>query len=298
MQQVLFFLIMSVFVGTAFGSDREKSVIVRQGGNQVSLHESISTDVSCYILQYCDKSCLLALRAVNKQWRDMLFFKVESIDFNCKTEKCFVSTYDTDDYEFKDLIYPLPIAYVDRFSDPKTMMLCYLLKKNYLDLNRISFENKSIDGMGLFFKMLSKNNFLTTLSFDNKSKYKDVMGAEGAKSLSEALKVNNTLTSISFDSNKLGAEGAISLSEALKVNNTLTKINLSNNNFSNEGVEELSEALKVNSTLHRIDLESNFINDECEKRFREVAKSKGDGFRFYLSNFSVLAGGVTIYVSR
>ena len=74
------------------------------------------------------------------------------------------------------------------------------------------------------------------------------MGDEGARALSEALKVNTTLTSLNLESaqqqeqdkdeqmhelshniktgNKISDEGAFALSETLKVNTTLTTLKL------------------------------------------------------------------------
>ena len=69
------------------------------------------------------------------------------------------------------------------------------------------------------------------------------IGAEGAKAMSEMLKVNKTLKSLTLNSeeekrkrnkmkeewmtgNSIGVDGAKALSEMLKVNNTLTSLNL------------------------------------------------------------------------
>ena len=70
----------------------------------------------------------------------------------------------------------------------------------------------------------------------------NMIGAEGAKAMSEMVKVNKTLTSLTLNSeeektvkekkedwmtdNGIGAEGAKALSEMLKVNSTLTSLNL------------------------------------------------------------------------
>ena len=40
------------------------------------------------------------------------------------------------------------------------------------------------------------------------------IGAEGAKHLAEALKINKTLTTIDLHGNKIGAEGAKAMAEA------------------------------------------------------------------------------------
>ena len=62
------------------------------------------------------------------------------------------------------------------------------------------------------------------------------IGAEGAKYVAEALKVNTSLTEIHLGGNNIGAEGAKYVAEALKVNTSLTKIHLSINNIGAEAV--------------------------------------------------------------
>ena len=47
-------------------------------------------------------------------------------------------------------------------------------------------------------------------------------------------------------SNEIGAEGAKAIGEALKVNTSLTEIDLNNNNIGVEGAKAIGEALKVN----------------------------------------------------
>jgi hypothetical protein len=99
--------------------------------------------------------------------------------------------------------------------------------------------------------------------------------------LSEALKLNSSVTSLSVRSNNslldsfslntanyARTEGAIKLSEALKLNTSLTSLNLSSNilllhcmltqytgnSIGTEGGIKLSEALKSNSSLASLDL--------------------------------------------
>src|SRR5690606_29195462 len=108
------------------------------------------------------------------------------------------------------------------------------------------------------------------------------IGSEGAIKLSEALKVNTSLTWLDLYSNGLVASfhshsiqiiklvGAVKLSEALKLNTSLTYLNLRGNNFcfisfspnadnsiSREGGIKLSEVLKLNSSLASLSLRSN-----------------------------------------
>ncbi|KFH71343.1 hypothetical protein MVEG_01643 [Podila verticillata NRRL 6337] len=77
----------------------------------------------------------------------------------------------------------------------------------------------------------------------------NLIGDNGAQALSEALKINSTLTTLNLRSNFIGDDGAQALAEALKTNSTLSVLDLSDNSIGNYGVQALSEALKTNSTI-------------------------------------------------
>ena len=62
-----------------------------------------------------------------------------------------------------------------------------------------------------------------------------------------------------LNGNNIGDDGAKSLSESLKVNSTLTTLNLCENNIGDDGAKPLSESLKVNSTLTYLSLCSMFL---------------------------------------
>eukprot|EP01104_Vermistella_antarctica_P005727 TRINITY_DN1627_c0_g1_i11.p1 TRINITY_DN1627_c0_g1~~TRINITY_DN1627_c0_g1_i11.p1 ORF type:complete len:145 (-),score=38.95 TRINITY_DN1627_c0_g1_i11:76-510(-) len=82
------------------------------------------------------------------------------------------------------------------------------------------------------------------------------IGAEGAKSLAEAIKNNTTITSLQLYlySNHIGDEGAKSLAEAIKNNmkeqSHLPKRSrdLFGNDIGDEGAKSLAEAIKNNTT--------------------------------------------------
>ena len=89
------------------------------------------------------------------------------------------------------------------------------------------------------------------------------IGAEGAKALADALKVNQTVTTLNLALNRIGDEGAKALAEALKVNQTVTFVNLSRNIIGVEGAKALVDALKGNRTVTTVDLDGNGIGDEA-----------------------------------
>ena len=92
--------------------------------------------------------------------------------------------------------------------------------------------------------------------------YYSFIGDEGANSLSQALRVNTSLTSLDLAFNSIGAEGANFLSEALKVNTSLTSLGLFNNSIGAKGANSLSQALRVNASLTSLDLSSTSISSE------------------------------------
>jgi Ran GTPase-activating protein (RanGAP) involved in mRNA processing and transport len=100
---------------------------------------------------------------------------------------------------------------------------------------------------------------------------------EDIKNLSDALKVNQTLTNLdlSFDGIYSG-EGIKILSDTLKVNQTLTTLDLSRNLLGKnvEDIKNLSDALKVNQTLTTLDLYGNDLgeNDLIGLSLRENLK--------------------------
>ncbi|KAI8596729.1 hypothetical protein EDD21DRAFT_419388, partial [Dissophora ornata] len=72
---------------------------------------------------------------------------------------------------------------------------------------------------------------------------------EGALALSEALKTNTTLTTLSLQDNSIEKEGALALSEALKTNTTLTTLDLRNNSIESEGALALTNVSKTSGFI-------------------------------------------------
>ncbi|KAL0235826.1 hypothetical protein GEMRC1_002408 [Eukaryota sp. GEM-RC1] len=96
--------------------------------------------------------------------------------------------------------------------------------------------------------------------------------------LSDALKVNDSITSIDLTDTYIDSEGAvlfadafkvnstitatIAFAQALKVNSSITHLDLQRTAIDIEGAVALAEALKVNSTVSVINLRFNAIDDE------------------------------------
>jgi len=83
----------------------------------------------------------------------------------------------------------------------------------------------------------------------------------GVKYLSDALKSNNTVTTLDLGNHKIGSDGAKYLSVALENNTTITRLNLYGNNIGPEGIMYLSDVLMRNTTITYLSLYNNKIGD-------------------------------------
>ena len=119
------------------------------------------------------------------------------------------------------------------------------------------------------------NDLLKTLFDDNKNEITFVgrdIDLLQSKQLSEALKENTSLISISLISNKIGDDGVKALAEALKENTSLTSIVIVDNNITDDGMKALAEALKENTSIQSISLFANNITNDGVKALAEALK--------------------------
>jgi hypothetical protein len=132
-----------------------------------------------------------------------------------------------------------------------------------INLNHIKHLSPLSDlgGIESFANLLVHNTSLIRLSFSEFC----FIGPEGAKLISEAIKMNSILQKINLSGNYIEDEGAKWISEAIKMNSSLQEINLSGNSIGEEGAKWISEGIKVNSTLQELNLSHNFIGDEGVK---------------------------------
>ncbi|KAF9309640.1 hypothetical protein BG006_005038, partial [Podila minutissima] len=110
----------------------------------------------------------------------------------------------------------------------------------------------------------------------------NAIGNNGAQALSEAVKTNPTLTTLSLVNNLLGDSGAPALSGALKINSTLTTLELQSNSIRHIGAQALSAALDVNLTLTSLNLEYNLTGDNGAQVLYEALK------QLYSDHFALL----------
>ena len=134
-----------------------------------------------------------------------------------------------------------------------------------LDLsNFVVFYNSFATTLSL---ALTVNTTVTTLNLQE-----TCLNSDGAYSISEALRKNNSLTTLDLSGNSIGDKGADSLSEALAVNNSLSSLHLSSNSISDEGATFLSRALKDNTSLTTLNLSDNSIEDDGASSLSEALK--------------------------
>ena len=98
------------------------------------------------------------------------------------------------------------------------------------------------------------------------------IGDEVAVALADALKENNSLTSINLERNHIGDEGAVALADVLKENSSLASLDLSLHNIGDKVAKALADALKANSSLASINLDSNHIGDEVAVALADALK--------------------------
>ena len=65
---------------------------------------------------------------------------------------------------------------------------------------------------------------------------------------------------VSLEQSGLVPASCVAIAEALKVNEVLTHLDLENNRIGDEGAKAIGEALRVNGVLNHIDLSSNNID--------------------------------------
>lgn len=89
-----------------------------------------------------------------------------------------------------------------------------------------------------------------------------------AQALSAFLKVNDTLTSLTLNNNKMNGDGVIDIVEGLKQNNTLKILDIGTNNIGDNGIVALSEALNGTNI-------TQLIIDNCKLDSNEKGQNYG-----------------------
>jgi len=138
------------------------------------------------------------------------------------------------------------------------------VSKWYSPKIQMKYAFLSAQGAKTLAEALKENQSVTSLDLEG-SKIK----ADGAKALAEALKKSKSLTSLNLWDNQIGADGAKALRVALEENQSLTSLVLTGNKIGANGAKELAEALKKNKSLTSLSLLGNQIGDEGAKALAE-----------------------------
>ena len=81
------------------------------------------------------------------------------------------------------------------------------------------------------------------------------------------------LQKLDLSSNTLSDDGAVTISDGLKSNNTLLELNISHNSITNKGIKVIAEAIQINLTLQNINISKNHISIEGLVYFMEAVKN-------------------------
>ena len=155
----------------------------------------------------------------------------------------------------------------DRVGDAGAKLLAEGLKTNRtvttLDLSDCHISD---EGLGNIAEVLKVNKTLQKLLLGLNPAITPI----GAKKLSEALKKNKSLRSVSLYRCNVGDEGTVHLSEAIRHNTTLEFLSLFHNNIGNEGGQQLVNALEQNDSLQKLELRCNPIRSGLIEQIERI----------------------------
>ena len=101
---------------------------------------------------------------------------------------------------------------------------------------------------------------------------KNTLSDDGAVTISDGLKYNNTLMELNISQNSITNKGTMNITKAIQVNTTLQKLDISNNILSDDGAAAISDGLKYNISLQELDISQNKITNKWAKMIGEAIK--------------------------
>ena len=120
------------------------------------------------------------------------------------------------------------------------------------------------------FFLLSIETFFHALAFNSTVSSLKLIEGRVTNLLTQALRVNTSLSSLDLSHNSIRSEKANSLFQALIVNTSLSSLDLSYNSIGDKGTNTLAQALIVNTSLSSLDLSHNFIGGKGENSFAQA----------------------------
>lgn len=150
----------------------------------------------------------------------------------------------TIDFTKQNISPSYTIQFLSRLRSNTTVTwLCYdrtqLQNEQLQDFNKLLLDNKVLLELWLSF------NHVTNI-----------------EPIKDGLVQNTTLLKLVLDGNIIGNEGAITISHILEHNNTLEDLHLVSCNIGNRGIRFINKSLKINKGLMTLNL---FQNDELEE---------------------------------
>lgn len=248
----------------------------------------LSRNMLGYVCQFVKLNSLASIGKVNTKFKKKICDKNKVPLFNVYLEERRNSRSITDmeevfcakDTEISFLAsWRIKLIEEDKYTssqiiDFETEIINCLLKRlcpqGELNLRWCDFGLER-DNFKSLTEALKVNQTVTSL---NLSDTKLELNSENMENLSDALKVNRTLTTLNLTNNFLGedAENIKNLSDALKTNKALTTLNLSGACLGRnaENMENISDALKVNKTLTSLDLGGNDLGENWEEDMQNL----------------------------
>ena len=149
---------------------------------------------------------------------------------------------------FQDAIELLPVEMLSKIVPPTRTFILRLTSKTM----RTAVENAKLDvvvvaksgikfrnGAGLQDKLNSLNAWCKVILL-NLCGFQ--LGADGAREIAAALRVNGTLQTLDLKYNSVGANGAREIAAALRVNSTLQTLTLDDNRVGDDGAREIRQS--------------------------------------------------------
>ncbi|XP_072312609.1 NLR family CARD domain-containing protein 3 [Eucyclogobius newberryi] len=178
----------------------------------------------------------------------------------------------------------------NQFKDDVMELMGSLLSAKDCHIRKISLADNSISNKGA--KSLSRalyvNRTLTSLNLRSNN-----IGSKGVKALADALKMNQALVSINLQNNGIDEEGAQAAAEVLKCNRKLVSLNLRKNSIGAKGVQKIAVALKTNRTLKKLILCSNQLGDKGTVALAEALTTNHTLLILQLQSNSISNKGMT-----
>ena len=213
---------------------------------------------------------LTANRRYLKELKEVLSFTCGMVAARCKeTAEALIKSITVQVNDDESLLSLLGCISECRRDDSSFHLKMARISGSFLELQELdlSYELTSEPDVVLLSEALKVNSTLSELDLSAND-----IGDQDATGLAEALKVNSTLRGLRLSYNGIGDQGATCLAEALKVNSTLTVLDFRNNSIGDQGATGLAEALKVNSTLRGLRLSHNGIGDQGATGLAEALK--------------------------